>query len=804
MKLYNSFIRPTSKLLIFYLLFCAAANGQMNTMKLAEQMKNYSKSVLQEKLYMHVDRNFYLAGEIVWCKLYVVDATFHQPLDLSKLAYVEVLDQNNISVLQAKMSLNKGRGKGSISIPITIHSGNYKIRAYTNWMKNAGADYFFEKKITIVNTLKSRESFANSTKQVSPPDIHFFPEGGNLVSGITSKIACRVQGADGKGMIFKGTILDEKNDTVTSFSSYKFGMGNFTFTPQAGHRYKAVVETGGERYAPSLPEIFNQGYVMQLNTDEHGSPAISVQTNIINAEQVFLLIHTRQLVKIIKQAGIENGKALFPLDTAKLGEGISHITVFNGSGIPVCERLFFKQPTHQLSINISGNLGVYATRSKVELAVRPLDTNGKDPDADLSAAIYRLDELQNIDEANIFSYLWLSSDLKGTIESPRFYFEGNPTETGPDMENLLLTQGWRRFKWSDILQDKIPSLSYIPEINGHIINAKAVSSKTGQPMQDVETYVTVPGLNGNFRVFISDTTGKLKFDFESMKGSSEIIVLTNPNVDSSIHIEVANPFFESYSATKLSPFYLSKSNEHLLLDQSIGVQAQQIYSGMRMKNFIQSTDTTSLFTKPDNVYFMDDYTRFTTMEEVLREYVGQMDVQKQKGKFSLKLYDHFFVPIADMAKRRFFDSDPLILVDGMPVFSVDKLMGFDPMKMRKLEVYNHRYFMGNSFFSGIMNFTTYKGDMANYELDPRAMVIDYEGLQLDREFYSPMYDTNINSHIPDFRTLLYWAPMLNPEKDGQRHLRFYTSDKKGIFVAVIQGLSKEGECGSTIMKFEVK
>ena len=223
-----------------------------------------------------------------------------------------------------------------------------------------------------------------------------------------------------------------------------------------------------------------------------------------------------------------------------------------------------------------------------------------------------------------------------------------------------------------------------------------------------------------------------------------------------------------------------------------------------MKNFIQSTDTTSLFTKPDNVYFMDDYTRFTTMEEVLREYVGQMDVQKQKGKFSLKLYDHFFVPIADMAKRRFFDSDPLILVDGMPVFSVDKLMGFDPMKMRKLEVYNHRYFMGNSFFSGIMNFTTYKGDMANYELDPRAMVIDYEGLQLDREFYSPMYDTNINSHIPDFRTLLYWAPMLNPEKDGQRHLRFYTSDKKGIFVAVIQGLSKEGECGSTIMKFEVK
>jgi hypothetical protein len=334
-----------------------------------------------------------------------------------------------------------------------------------------------------------------------------------------------------------------------------------------------------------------------------------------------------------------------------------------------------------------------------------------------------------------------------------------------------------------------------------------VSSITGKPLENMEVYVSVPGLNTNFRTCISDSTGKLKFDFTSMKGSSEIIVQTNPTADTLSRVELANPFFELYSNTAVPPFYLSAAKQDALLDQSIGVQVQNIYSGSKLKRFLEPADSVSMFEKPDAVYMMDDYTRFTTIEEVLREYVTFMDVQKSKGKFSLQLWDNFPVPRPDMANRQFFQVDPLILVDGVPVFNVDRLMSYDPLKMRKLEVYNRRYFLGNSFFSGILNWTSYKGNLANFELDPRALVIDYEGIQLEREFYSPAYDAGnreATAHTPDFRTLLYWSPEIMPDKNGERHVRFYTSDKKGNYVAVIQGLSPNGQCGSTLLRFEVR
>ncbi|RYF97003.1 MAG: hypothetical protein EOO02_21340, partial [Chitinophagaceae bacterium] len=116
-----------------------------------KQFSEFSKRNVQEKLFVHTDKEFYLAGEIVWYKLYYMDGVNHQPMDLSKLAYVEILDQNNRPVMQGKNALKSGAGKGSFYLPSSVNSGSYKLRAYTNWMKNFDAGYYFEKDITIVN-----------------------------------------------------------------------------------------------------------------------------------------------------------------------------------------------------------------------------------------------------------------------------------------------------------------------------------------------------------------------------------------------------------------------------------------------------------------------------------------------------------------------------------------------------------------------------------------------------------------------------------------------------------------------------
>src|SRR5687768_13040113 len=119
------------------------------------QFENYRDNVLQEKLYAHTDKNFYLAGELLWFKLYYVDAGLHKPLDISKVAYIEVLDKDHRPVTQTKVSIEEGTGSGSFVLPMELNSGNYTFRAYTNWMKNFEADFYFEKPISVVNTIKN-------------------------------------------------------------------------------------------------------------------------------------------------------------------------------------------------------------------------------------------------------------------------------------------------------------------------------------------------------------------------------------------------------------------------------------------------------------------------------------------------------------------------------------------------------------------------------------------------------------------------------------------------------------------------
>jgi len=186
--------------------------------------KLYKQNALLEKIYVHTDKSVYLPGEILWFKVYCVDGNDHKPLNLSKVVYIEILDNSQSRIVEAKVAMKNGSGDGSLYIPVSVSNGNYKLRAYTSWMKNFGADFYFEKSITFVNPLKSPDAVA---KESAAYDINFFPEGGNLVNGIKSKVAFKAVGQNGKGADLSGVVVNQKNDTVARFKSLKFGMGSF-------------------------------------------------------------------------------------------------------------------------------------------------------------------------------------------------------------------------------------------------------------------------------------------------------------------------------------------------------------------------------------------------------------------------------------------------------------------------------------------------------------------------------------------------------------------------------------------------
>lgn len=765
------------------------------------QFDNYRQNNLQEKIFVHTDKGNYVTGEICWFKIYNVDAYFHTPINIGKVAYVEILDKDNKAVLQANIAMDSMGGDGSFYIPPTIVSGNYKLRAYTNWMKNYGTDYFFEKKLVIINVQKIQPK--NAVAQKALYEISFFPEGGNLVNGIKSKVGFKFVNQFGKGIYGEGVLLNEKGDTITNFHPLKFGIGNFTFTPLAGSVYKAIVNlSGGGQQTKQLPVAYKNGYVMHLENTGKGQIKITVQTtdknNTSNAA-IYLFVHTRNVVKAVMSSNLEYGEAVFFVDDLKPGEGISHFTIFNDNKQPVCERLFFKKPIKSLQIQAGTDEPLYGMRKKININVRSATEQGKPVAANMSIAVYRVDSFTTIDEQYINNYLLLDADLSGPVESSDYYFKENNDTATTAMDNLMLTQGWRRFKWEDILSNKKSTFQFLPEIKGHIISGKITALKPGTPVKDIQAYLSVPGIRAQFQTAEADENGKVKFemkDFYNEKG--EIIVQTNNELDSLYHIDIEQPFFSRYAKSNLSDVDFYEQNP-ALLKMYIASQVQNIFLYSKLnQSWTPPLDTTSFYLKPDAVYLLDNYVRFTTLEEVLREYVLEVNVRKRNGHFLLPMYDEIAKTISNYS--------PLVLLDGLPVFDFNKLMTFDPLKIRKLEVMSRKYYFGGNSFDGIVNFSTYKGDMAGFKIDPRATVVDYEGLQLQREFYAPVYATeaNLQSRIPDFRNLLFWSPKLITNSNGKQQSSFYTSDVPGTYAIVVQGISEDGRAGAKVVFFDVK
>ena len=584
---------------------------------------------------------------------------------------------------------------------------------------------------------------------------------------------------------------------MASFKPQKFGIGNFVFTPSAGNKYTAVVTIGGKTLTQALPAAYSTGYVMQVA--DAGSQVNVNVTGVNVPAPVYLLVNTGQSLKTAEVKQLQNGKAVFTIDKAKLGDGVTHLTLFNDQSQPVCERLYFKRPRQQLVIDAKGNKDEYGARQKISIDINTKDENNAPQVADMSMSVYRLDSLQTISDLDITSYLLLNADLRGTIESPGYYFANTNTETDAALDNLMLTHGWSRFKWEDIQQNKT-AFEYIPEYEGHAITAKITDKKTGQPAENIIAYLSVPGKSYRLAVAKSNKSGLVEFNVTDFVGGDELILQTDQQHDSTYRIDIVNPFSEKFSSLQGGMFGLSEKVEDLLVQHSINTQVQNAFSGEKNQQFFAADiDTVPFYGDAVKKYVLDDYTRFTTMEEVLREYVVEVGVRRQKGNFVLKTLDD--------PHNLFFDENPLVLVDGVPFFNMDTVIALNPLKIRKLEVMPHKYYLGPLTLNGVVSYTTYKGDLDGIQLDPSSLVLEYDGLQLEREFYYPKYDNlvAINSRLPDFRDVLYWSPDVKTDgKTGKTAASFYTSDLPGTYAVVIQGITATGKTGSKTFLVNVK
>jgi hypothetical protein len=520
----------------------------------------FSQDVLHEKIFVHTDKNFYQTGEIIWLKIYNVDADRMIPVNVSKLAYVELLDSLNKPVLQGKIKLDSSAGNGSFVIPSNVPTGIYVLRSYTNWMKNFGAETFFAKEIAIVNAANGQTAYRQTNE-------------------ISKKTA--------------GTLPVE--------------------------------------------------------------------------------------AKIEKQE--------------------------------------------------------YGKREKVKLTIsssRP---------SDISISVYRIDSLVAEDAADI-NYLFSKG---GVVADPEIF-------------------------------------PFPPEYGGHFVKGRMISRNTRMPSKFVIGYLTVMDDANGFYNSRTDKNGKIKFLVTKLNPADSIIVQTNSHYDRDQQIEIESAFHDKYTERKSSIFTATKEFPRTVLEQSINAQVTQLYYQDELNNFkIIKTDGTPFYVKEDMRYLLDEYTRFSKLEDVFREYVRPVGVTKRQGVFHLTVFTD--------ANRYLIDQEPLVLVDAVPVFDMNSLFSYDPLKVKTIDIVQHKYFRSGAVFPGIINLNTFRGRTDGQMIDPGANVLAYEIVQKQRKFYSPSYDTIVSSHMPDFRSTLYWNPSLHTGPEGNAQVEFFTSDLEGEFIITIRGIS---------------
>ncbi len=754
----------------------------IQNMELQNKLANYASTHLSEKIYVHTDKSTYLNNEICWFKIYSLEGFFNTPLTLSSICYMEIFDDQNQAVIQEKIDMVNGIGNGSIPIPNNMPTGNYTIRAYTNWMKNFAPQYFFSKSIKIINTqipIKNNE-LTNISNLLS-----IYPESGSLIFGIENKVGLKLIKENGKGYSSNGWLIADSKDTLSTFMTSDDGIGSLIFTPKLGHEYLLKTKSSnGVETTKVITGIQEKGYHISISENKIKAQIyIEVFNNINENENEYLLLHTRGILK--KAFTINKSKSNIVINNTDLGDGINTITLFDHNKRPVSERLIFNYTSKAKLIETYSEVNQLRSREKVNLKLQGTN-NALNDILNLSMSVYKLDSLQGIDENNIQNYVWLQSDLTEKVEQPFKYFDTSRQSRFIEMDNLMLTNGWRRFNWEQVLSNETPLFHYLPEIAGNIIKGKLDKGLNINKNNEITASISYPSKYTQYKGTSINQNGMGVFEFKKIYNDGQIIL----QVDSPFHKSkfiIESPFYSDRTNSKIVNLSNEKLNTIELNNNYRDIQVQNYYNQKLTSQFSPKiTDSIAFYGKADRIYLLDNYSRFATLEEVIREYVTPISLTKSDGKFKLSVYDE--------ATKQFFKEKPLLLLDGVVINDITKFLTYDPLKIRKLEVVSRLYFDGNNKYNGIINFTTYEGKMDGYELDPSSIVIDYKGLQANRIFAAPVYDTQnqIENRLPDFRHLLYWNPTISIKGNEAKQISFFTSDVKGNFLISIQGISNKG------------
>lgn len=824
----------------------------------------------KEKLYLHLDKPFYGAGEKIWFKGYLVNATTHQDNSQSNFIITELINRSDSIVERKKIRRDSLGFHNAFTLPATLPAGDYYLRGYSNWMLNEDPDFFFSRNIkignsidnTIVSSIEYQQEddthytakikftsnvqavFENTTIKylylengkiknkgkkktdengwisISLPDlkspaarrievefddpqyiykrtfhlpvftndfdVKFFPEGGALLSIPHQNVAFKAQGADGFSKEVEGFLFNSKGDTLTNFRSEHNGMGIFTMNPVNNETYYVTVRTNDsitKRF--DLPAIEPKGISIAMS---HYKQEIRYEIQKTEAtewpQKLFLLAHTRGKLAILQPI---NPKRTFgKMNDSLFTEGITHFMLIDEQGNALSERLIFVPDHKPNQWQITADQPTYGKREKVSLQIAAKDNEGNPVEGTFSVSITDRKSIQPDSLAdNILSNLLLTSDLKGYVEDPAYYFLNQDARTLRSIDYLMMTHGWRRHKMENVL--RTPSLNftnYIEKgqtISGRIMGFFGANVKKGPICVLAPKYniiaTTETDEKGQFIVNTSfrDSTTFL-VQARTKKGFAGVDILMDPPqypvaTHKAPYLNGAATFMEDYLMNTRDQYYME--------------------GGMRVYNLKEVTVTAKRERPSSKSIYTGGINTYTVEEDRLQGY-GQTAFDAASRLPSVTITNGSEIHIRNNSEPAIIVIDDIVYEDASDILkdiqvsdmsSISLLRGADAV------------ILGPRASGGAVVITL--KDPRNLPARPAQGIITYTPLGYSEsvEFYHPTYDTpeKKNAQRSDFRSTVYWNPELRLDAEGKATIEYYTPDSTAPEDIIIEGVDKNGK-----------
>ena len=805
------------------------------------QAQTFADNYPREKAYLHFDNTSYYVGDTIWFKAYVTLAEKQVFSSISRPLYVELVDQAGHVTDKQIIKLSQGEGSGQFVLPQSMLSGYYEVRAYTRWMLAFSDPQYFSRTLPIYQLSHSDQLERSiSTYELSPSmekrpeetreklSLRFFPEGGQLVEGVTSQVAFKAESKNEGNIQLSGTLYTKEGQEITSFETLHDGMGAFEYTPSALPAI-AKVNFQGKQYEFTLPKALPSGYILKVDNNA-GAISVTVSCNAATPQDTLAVFishqgrpHAYQLIHC--QA---NEPQQFTVLSRKLPAGVLQISLLNRAGNTLCDRFVFASPRAPLQISPKGLKEIYAPYAPIRCELQLNNAIGEPMPGKLSVSIrdaVRSDYMEY--DNNIFTDLLLTSDLKGYIHQPGYYFTESSLRKQKELDILLMVHGWRKYDMTQQIGISPFTPLQLPE-SQLVLYGQVKSTILKNKLKDIALSVMVKRdaeiITGQT---VTDENGHFSIPLEDFEGSMEAVIQTRKvgkerNKDASIlidrhfspatraygykelHPEWGNIAHWQQEAEKFDSLYMDSIRrvDWLYLLDEVEIKSKRRRQSTNMATKINEQSIDAYYDIRQAVDQLRDNGKvLTTIPEVMEKLnpLFYWDRSNDNCTYRQK-------PICYIMDNKILSSTEVNMmlteIDGLASIIISKGTGGiddEIIQNSKMSDSNDIDVTELDKYSIFYLIPLPRHDVLNKHetaaLGTRQTVM--QGYTPALEYYSPAYiDKELYIDKADKRRTLYWNPTVQTDENGKAVIECYNNQYSTPLIIQAETMSNDGKIGS--------